>query len=1302
MTDNIKWTKGSVDELKRWLAESEHEELIEAQETRLDYPWPITIKEQRTVWGSATTASVQTTLAFDDVPDAEDYEIRLAIIDDAPQINPGAGGTGGTPGTGDPNGGNNSGRSTVFYENFTSYPWNSQLMNVSSWEWVSNYSWTLFTPALFYVFSPDGLTNGGVAALVDAGDQTTYPLPELPGFFTQDTTAAGPDMSVEVHTLGAQSGVLVGEGTYTVIYFSRNNATGKSLLAVCDHSYSGAYTPDAQPVSFSLYLYDSGTYTQIGSTVSVAPMAGSWTGNNINGRDIFTASYDSASGTSISYGGVVVLSDPNTYSGLGTYVGFTMYGYSHTNLQIIDVNAVSRITSGGGSTGNPGGGGGIPYVPGSSVTTKKVFAHYTPEFPLSLDNNPPASDFYQNAYLTPTGESGKHTAYGGLLRDRPVGVSSGTTQTNGWTMVWNDEFTGSSVDSSKWNVRNNTTQNNMMGRNFAANVTVSGGMLSIRSGTDNAVDPSVHPWTCGYLDTIGKMSYAYGRWEARMRFPWGAAGQGYWPAFWLRPDDGGNGEVDIMEAWPGKNDVHQSLWKDYSGTPHAEGPHKGTPSFDPTQWHVYAVEVEADSLKFYTDDVLVWDATNAVSWRKATFDRGAKWNIRLNLQIGQTSNGTTPGYGGWPDGGTVLSGTMDVDYVRYYQRATTTQTTTDWPGKNASTEIGQAKDAGIDGFMCKIMALTTTNNNNRKFQDAMFTSAAADGAFYCIPMIDCATLSGATDDQLADTINDYLTYSCNYQISSEYVVGAISAASLSPTRFANIKSILSSTYSKTVKLVLVFDSYTTISGGTYDSVTYAYSLSGDRNPTSNTVATGAGTPKQHIADVQGGGFLWMQPVSVQGESPKQSIYEESENTLNLLNTWDIAINGNADWVHIMTWNDYAAGSQTAPSVNHGWAYIDVCSYYIDYYKYGAAPTLTQDALYLTHRIQTAADTSTFTETSPMTLKPGGSSARDKVECLVFAKAAGSVAINSGGTITTTSVSAGVTSVVVNWNPGTISAAMTRGGVSVANITSPFTATITPYVQDLQYYASSNLRIGYASGGSGSGSPMPTVDPAGWTRVYEEDFTTDLGLGTFVAGSDSKLISNNPYTNSIKMYPSGTLDTSRSGQFSPEKTALVSNSSLRINMHMENGTPYGCAVMPVLPAGFKYGRIDVCMRLGSVFGFKCNSILYPDSNNISEGAISWPFSDSIGYNLSGVLQKVGGGTSTNTSTEGASSWHVYTMEWTAGVVKFFLDGVQVGSNLTTGVPSTPLHWILQFETSTVTPPAVMAANTVEIDWIVAYK
>lgn len=57
---------------------------------------------------------------------------------------------------------------------------------------------------------------------------------------------------------------------------------------------------------------------------------------------------------------------------------------------------------------------------------RKIFAHYFPSFPLSIDNKPATGDYYTAQYLNPMGEGGKHKAYGGFLRQRPLPVAVST------------------------------------------------------------------------------------------------------------------------------------------------------------------------------------------------------------------------------------------------------------------------------------------------------------------------------------------------------------------------------------------------------------------------------------------------------------------------------------------------------------------------------------------------------------------------------------------------------------------------------------------------------------------------------------------------------------------------------------------------------------------------------------------------------------------------------------------------------------------------------------------------------------
>ena len=182
----------------------------------------------------------------------------------------------------------------------------------------------------------------------------------------------------------------------------------------------------------------------------------------------------------------------------------------------------------------------------------------------------------------------------------PAPAPAPPTAPSGWRQVWNDEFNDSSVDTSKWRVRNNQHSPNEISclTSRSSNVSESGGSLHIKAQRENYTCAGYSSsWTSGYLDTIGKMSQTYGRFEMRAKMPTQAnTSKGMWPAFWLRPDDGGNGEIDIMEAVGSAageknyNRFSQTLWYDYKNTyPRQANSYTFTGPTMSDAFHTYAV-----------------------------------------------------------------------------------------------------------------------------------------------------------------------------------------------------------------------------------------------------------------------------------------------------------------------------------------------------------------------------------------------------------------------------------------------------------------------------------------------------------------------------------------------------------------------------------------------------------------------------------------------------------------------------------------------------------------------------------------
>ena len=82
-SDKIVWSQASIEELKALLLEEEAEELDDSEEQiSLDYPWEVVVVRQQTVTDENGGTSVNAVLKFDEVDGAEDYEVRVSLIDD--------------------------------------------------------------------------------------------------------------------------------------------------------------------------------------------------------------------------------------------------------------------------------------------------------------------------------------------------------------------------------------------------------------------------------------------------------------------------------------------------------------------------------------------------------------------------------------------------------------------------------------------------------------------------------------------------------------------------------------------------------------------------------------------------------------------------------------------------------------------------------------------------------------------------------------------------------------------------------------------------------------------------------------------------------------------------------------------------------------------------------------------------------------------------------------------------------------------------------------------------------------------
>lgn len=260
---------------------------------------------------------------------------------------------------------------------------------------------------------------------------------------------------------------------------------------------------------------------------------------------------------------------------------------------------------------------------------------------------------------------------GGLAACLPTAALQADTD---YRLVWSDEFDqpdGSLPDPDNWNYDIGRGVNGWGNGEFqyytdrAKNARIENGQLVIEAHEEQ-FDTALY--TSARLVTRGKNDWTYGRFEARIKLPEGAAG--LWPAFWMLGSNISEvgwpqcGEIDIME-------YVSRLPNEIYGTIHGPG-YSGGLSFGDTyefggpavgEFHVYAVEWEPEIIRWYVDGNLYHTAEpedivgSGRVPREWVFD--APQHILLNLAIGGT-------FGGQISDELEFPTRMLVDYVRVY------------------------------------------------------------------------------------------------------------------------------------------------------------------------------------------------------------------------------------------------------------------------------------------------------------------------------------------------------------------------------------------------------------------------------------------------------------------------------------------------------------------------------------------------------------------------------------------------------------------------------------------------------------
>jgi hypothetical protein len=203
--------------------------------------------------------------------------------------------------------------------------------------------------------------------------------------------------------------------------------------------------------------------------------------------------------------------------------------------------------------------------------------------------------------------------------------------------------------------------------------------------------------------------------------------------------------------------------------------------------------------------------------------------------------------------------------------------------------------------------------------------------------------------------------------------------------------------------------------------------------------------------------LSFMPVGAQDMRPKSLIYWEAGNTRSYRALWQAAIDGGADWVQLITWNDYSEATEISPSTGTQFSLYDLSAYYLTWYKLGRAPAITRDVLYYAHRVHSM-DAKPDASKQPKLFKNAAPDpVSDQIECLAFATAPGTLRITVGDQVSEQAVNKGFNTMYVPMHEGTPVFTLLRDGKAVVQATSRFPINNHITYQNPLYHGGSSTR-----------------------------------------------------------------------------------------------------------------------------------------------------------------------------------------------------------------------------------------------------
>jgi hypothetical protein len=385
-----------------------------------------------------------------------------------------------------------------------------------------------------------------------------------------------------------------------------------------------------------------------------------------------------------------------------------------------------------------------------------------------------------------------------------------------------------------------------------------------------------------------------------------------------------------------------------------------------------------------------------------------------------------------------------------------------WKLLNMQHEVTTAIARGITGFTFDVMSLDEATNPNSQLHLMLQAAQAVDSRFKIMVMPDITSF-GSDANAVVEVIASVANSPAAYKFADgRLVVSAFDAGLNSPAWW---ESVISRLKSRGINIAFI----PTFLGWNLYAELFAPFSYGFADWGTATVRGSSAFQGDSAFIRSTYSRLFMNPVDSQQYRPKDFIYWEAGNSAAFRTGWTGSIEGNADWVQLVTWNDFSESGEIEPYTdatlkrNIGTGYYDLNGYYATWFLTGREPAITHDVLYYFYRREPPSAAGAA-QSQPAHVYEG--TAENDIELLAFLTAPGELKITIGGKTYTQNAAAGMVSFKIPAVPGIPLFTLARNGANVFSFEGGVqiygNSGLPSRVTDMTYWSGSAAKSGICS------------------------------------------------------------------------------------------------------------------------------------------------------------------------------------------------------------------------------------------------